>query len=180
MGIKKFVLIGLLSLFLFGCTEQKQFLFVDSDQNLNDLNDVEISNPTNAQALIYQSSTGLWKNLAQASAGGGGRTYSGVSPVTVDNDANQIGLNVLSTSDYNGTFDGQQGSFYLNWANDNNRLFSLLTLDNNNSFDARYNKTVDSNNSGRLNFQVIANPPWRTEPDTNIFSSGVADCNSAS
>lgn len=153
---------------------------MDSDQNLNDLNDVEISSPTNAQALIYQSSTGLWKNLAQAGSGGGGRSYTGVSPITVDNDNNIVGLNVLSSSDWNGTFDGQQGTFYLNWANDNNRLFSLLSLDNNNSFDARYNKTTDSNNTGRLNFQVIANPPWRTEPDTNIFTSGVADCNSTS
>lgn len=165
---------------LFGCTEQKQFLLVDSDQNLNDLNDVEISSPTNTQALIYQSSTGLWKNLAQAGGGGGGRSYTGKSPITVDNDQNEIGLNVLVSSDWNGTFDGQQGTYYLNWANDSNRLFSLLTLDNNNSFDARYNKTTDSNNTGRLNFQVIANSPWRTEPDTNIFTSGVPDCNSTS
>lgn len=95
---------------MFGCTEQKQFLLVDSDQNLNDLNDVEISSPTNTQALIYQSSTGLWKNLAQAGAGGGGRTYTGLSPISVDNDNNIVALNVLSTSDWNGTFDGFQGT----------------------------------------------------------------------
>lgn len=141
---------------------------MDSDQNLNDLNDVEISSPLNSQALIYQASTGLWINATQSGAGGGGRTYSGASPVSVDNDQNVIALNVLPNSDWNGTFDGQQGTYYLNWANDNNRLFSLLTLDNNSSFDARYNKTVDSNNAGRLNFQVIANPPWLQVSDYNV------------
>ncbi len=39
----------------------------------------------------------------------GARLYTGISPITVDNDSNQIGLNVLSTSDWNGLFDGFQG-----------------------------------------------------------------------
>lgn len=134
------ILLGLLAFFLFGCTEQKQFLLISSDQNLNDLNDVQILSPLNNQALIYQSATGLWINATQAGASGGGRTYSCISPLTCDNDQNLLGLSVSPTSDWNGTFDGQQGTYYLDFTN-------------------------------------LANKP---PIDTNIFTSGVPDCNSTS
>ncbi len=39
----------------------------------------------------------------------GARLYTGISPISVDNDSNQVGLNVLSTSDWNGTLDGFEG-----------------------------------------------------------------------
>ena len=87
------------------------------------------------------------------------RTYIGISPITADSDSNQIGLNVLSTSDWNGTFDGNDSTFFIDWTNSVNRNFSLLSLDDNSSFDGRYNLTVDTNTPGRIDFSVIANHP---------------------
>jgi len=87
--------------------------------------------------------------------GGGGRIYTGQSPISIDNDLNTVALNVLTTSDWNGLFDGQQGTYYLNWANDTNRLFSLLTLDDNGSFDGRYIKISDTNNAARVAYTAL-------------------------
>ncbi len=66
------------------------------------------------------------------------RSYTGLTPVSVNNDTNVIALNILSDSDWNGTFDGNDSTFFIDWTNSVNRLFSLLTLDDNASFDSRY------------------------------------------
>lgn len=66
------------------------------------------------------------------------RSYTGISPITADNDNNLLGLNVTPTTDWNGTFDGNDSTFFIDWNNSVNRLFSLLTLDDNSSFDGRY------------------------------------------
>ena len=49
--------------------------------------------------------------------GGSGRTYVGISPISIDNDANTVALNVAGSSDWNGLFDGQEGSYYLSYTN---------------------------------------------------------------
>jgi hypothetical protein len=72
------------------------------------------------------------------------RTYTGISPITADNDNNLLGLNVTPTTDWNGLFDGNDSTFYIDWSNSVNRLFSLLSLDDNSSFDARYSQ-IDTN-----------------------------------
>ncbi|MEM4710093.1 MAG: hypothetical protein QXT97_03830, partial [Candidatus Diapherotrites archaeon] len=87
--------------------------------------------------------------------GGGGRTYIGFSPISIDNDANTIALNVLPTSDWNGLFDGFDSNYYLNFKNLVDRNFSLLTLDNNAPFDARYVLVSDTNNVARINYGAI-------------------------
>ena len=73
------------------------------------------------------------------------RTYDGLAPITVNNDSNQVGLNVTPTTDWNGTFDGNDSTFYIDWNNSVNRLFSLLDLDDNSSFDGRYLQETDAN-----------------------------------
>jgi hypothetical protein len=107
------------------------------------------------------------------SGGGGGPTYTGISPIIVNNDSNFIALEVTPTSDWNGLFDGQEGTYYLNFQNSTNRLISLLVFDDNVNYDSRYIKTIDSNNASRLDWIVIANPPsfndtnYETNPDFN-------------
>lgn len=66
------VLIGLFAcLFLFGCTTQKPFLIVDENvSNINDLNDVSISSPSNNQVLAYQVASQLWVNSNQSGGSG--------------------------------------------------------------------------------------------------------------
>ncbi len=56
------------------------------------------------------------------------RTYSGLAPITVNNDSNEVGLNVGATDDWNGTFDGLNASdFTLDRAYDNG---SIIQIDN--------------------------------------------------
>ncbi len=149
---------------LFGCGSNTTFLIIDANISICDLNDVTCTSLQNNQVIVFNSATGLWENADQA-AGGGTRTYTGISPISIDNDANQIALNILPSSDWNGTFDGNDSTFYIDWSNSVNRLFSLLTLDDNSSFDDRYNLTTDTNDAGRIDFTTIANHP--TDLDTN-------------
>lgn len=152
------ILIGLLTLFLlFGCTGEKQFLLVDADLNINDLNDVQITNPLNSQVLTYQISTGLWVNTSQA-GGGGSTVYSGVTPISIDNDNNKIALNVQANSDWNGLFDGNNSQYYTDFSTHTNRLFSLLSLDDNASFDARYLPKVTGIYSADTDFIDVNSP----------------------
>lgn len=94
---------------LFGLFEDRpQFLIIEDDANIGvcDLNDVTCTSLQNNQVIVFNSGTGLWENATQAGGGGGGRTYTGIAPITVDNDVNEVGLNVGPTDDWNGTFDG--------------------------------------------------------------------------
>lgn len=94
---------------LFGLFDERpQFFIIDRDLNINDLNDVQITGVTNNQVIVFDSATGLWVNAAQA--GLGSRQYTGLSPVSIDNDANVIALNILPTSDWNGLFDAFEGT----------------------------------------------------------------------
>lgn len=56
---------------------------------------------------------GLFENNPQfliiESVEGGGRLYTGISPISIDNDVNVIALNILANSDWNGLFDGFEG-----------------------------------------------------------------------
>ncbi len=97
------------------------------------------------------------------------RTYTGISPIFINNDSNVIALNIQPNSDWNGLFDGNNSTFYIDWQNHVNRLFSLIELDNNSSFDARYNLTSDTNNPGRIDFPTIANPDLNEFEDPNMF-----------
>lgn len=115
-----------------------------SDGNICDLNNVVCTSEANNQVLVFQTSTQTWINAMQAGGGGGGRTYTGLTPVSVNNDTNVIALNILPDSDWNGLFDGNNSTFYIDWTNSVNRLFSLLTLDDNSSFDDRYSQ-IDTN-----------------------------------
>jgi len=52
------------------------------------------------------------------SIGGSGGSYTSFGlPIVVDNDSNRIGLNVQPTSDWNGLFDGEEGTYYLDYNN---------------------------------------------------------------
>lgn len=140
------------------------FLVVDADLNVNDLGDVTAPSPLNNQILVFNSTTLQWENQNQA-GGAGTRTYAGIDPITVDNDNNLLGWNPNTGTDFNGTFDGNNSTFYIDWTNSVNRLFSFLSLDDNSSFDDRYNLTVDTNDTGRIDFPTIANHP--VDLDTN-------------
>lgn len=73
------------------------------------------------------------------------RTYTGTWGINVDNDANVIRI----SDDFNATFD----DYFISQTDGNNWYIEI----------------EDSNNVGRLDYQVIANPPWITEAvaDTN-------------
>ena len=47
--------------------------------------------------------------IINQTGGAGGAVYTGLSPIFVNNDDNQIGLNVGATDDWNGTLDGFEG-----------------------------------------------------------------------
>lgn len=93
--------------------------------------------------------------LIFSGCGAGGTTYTGISPIDINSDTNVIRLDLNSQSNWIGVFRGQDGNFYLNFSNSTNRNFSLLSLDDNSSFDSRYILFTDSNNFSRLIYQVI-------------------------
>jgi hypothetical protein len=83
---------------------------------------VVVNNDTNTISLITDFNTMIESLIYQFDTNGGIdtdtiRTYTGVGPIVVENDVNQVSLNVLSTSDWNGLFDGQEGSYYLSYLN---------------------------------------------------------------
>ncbi len=122
---------------MFSCNPQ--IIAFPLDLNLSELEDVTLTGPTNNQVLTFNSTTLQWENQASQGGGGGGsRTYTGVSPIIINNDTNEIFWVPQITTDYNGLFDGNKSTFYIDFNNSTNRLFSLLTLDNNSNFDARY------------------------------------------
>lgn len=161
---------------LFGLFDDSpKFLIIESDVNIGicDLNDVTCTSLQNNQVIVFNSSTGRWENATQAGGGGGGRTYTAISPIVADNDNNILSLNVLPTSDWNGLFDGNNSTFYIDWNNSVNRLFSLLTLDNNSSFDARYLPHILRTYTGIAPIIVDSDANTIQVSDANFEAKGV-------
>lgn len=138
---------------------------------------------------------GLFENNPQfliiESVEEGARLYTGISPITVDNDSNQIGLNVGATDDWNGTFDGFEGT-------DLNRTVLARCSGDTNHIWTSANNCQDITNfdaaaaGGDDTFNVLSPViPWadvnvtdvwtatqRFEGDVNIFSKlNVVDIN---
>lgn len=73
---------------------------------LNDLTDVTISSPADTEALIYETSSGLWKNQAQ-SGGGGGGALEYITKTELTGDAVSIDFSGLSSSYGTLIFEGE-------------------------------------------------------------------------
>lgn len=98
------------------------------------------------------SSEGDLLLIDQSGGGGGaGKIYTGLSPVSVDNDANTIRLNVQPSSDWNGLFDGQEGSYYLDRANHTGTQTASTISDFNNNVEAQIEQ-ADHNVLSEWNF----------------------------
>lgn len=95
----------------------------------------------------------------------GARLYTGISPISVDNDGNEIGLNVLSTSDWNGLFDGFEG------------LDLNFTVLDRCSGDANSVWTSANNCQDITNFNTGEVGAGDGGTDTNIFAGGNIDVN---
>jgi len=134
---------------------------------------LEVNNDTNTISLDFDGNFNLrtwntdfnanWINLYNdQTLPAGGLTWTlldSILPLADANVANDISLTNI-TQITNRAF-----------SDISSKNFSLLTLDNNNSFDARYNLTSDSNNTARLLYSVIADPPFissTTQWDSNF------------
>ena len=79
----------------------------------SDLNNQTVSRIIAGTNITISPLSGIGVVTINSSGGGGGSYTSAGLPIVIDNDTNTIGLSVQPTSDWNGLFDGHEGSYYL-------------------------------------------------------------------